>query len=322
MHLQVENKMDAGMGPIIAAGNWENRGNISFDEEFVLDDSSLDEEEKEYEREKVSLFIPMVFPSITEKKIKEVFHLQQIGDIGRVDFVEKIDGVGKKYKHAYIYFNQWYSNKTANGFYDKVCGNSGIQTRIVYDDPWYWIVRKNSMISRPSTNKSSRLIPSQVIRRAFGIVKSTPATTIQRNNVIIDDREQWECKRIAKDVLYFGASTSKPIQIPATESTNLVSEDYVKHIEEMNADLLDKIQLLETKTGVVSEDYVARLETANAELLVRIVELERYEGGKKSKIRKCCGECEKEKNRIYMAGQSEGAAESIEQDYFEYLRGK
>jgi hypothetical protein len=54
----------------------------------------------------------------------------------------------------------------------------------------------------------------------------------------------------------------------------------------------------------------------NADLLKRILVLE------KGEIQKCCGDCEKEKNRIYMARQSESAAESVEEQYFEYLRGK
>jgi hypothetical protein len=123
-------------------------------------------------------------------------------------------------------------------------------------------------------------------------------------------------KRIAKDEGYFSPSTHKSIDNPTHESTNLVSEDYVKHIEEMNADLLDKIQSLEIKTSLVSTCYVEHLENMNADLLKRILVLE------KGEIQKCCGDCEKEKNRIYMARQSESAAESVEEQYFEYLRGK
>lgn len=251
MHQTIENKMEAGM---LCAGNWLETvvgtavgtavegtavgtalgttvGTGPFDEALDLDDSVIDEPI-------LSLFIPRVFPSVTENNMKDIFHSQQLGHVNRVDFVEKIDKFGKKYKNAYIHFNEWYVNKTAEGFRARVCAHPGAQARIVYDDPWYWTVLENTytmetpvittspvtsspVTSSPFTTTSSttsQLVPTQLLKRALGLPTTTqlpPSSSIK--------------------------------EITPAFITNLVSEDYVKHIEEMNADLLDRIQLLETK---------------------------------------------------------------------------
>ena len=256
MHQTIENKMEAGM---LCAGNWLGTETVDtglvetglvetgpFDEALDLDDSVIEEP-------LLSLFIPRVFPSVTEKNMKDIFHSQQLGDVERVDFVEKIDKFGKKYKNANIHFNQWYSNKTAEGFRARVCAHPGAQARIVYDDPWYWTVLENTYditttpktTTTPSIPLASHLVPTQLLKRALGL----PTTTVAADSSIIihDNESNWQCERIHKDVLYF----SKPTPAAnATPITNLVSEDYVKHIEEMNADLLDRIQALETKLRI------------------------------------------------------------------------
>ena len=250
---------------MLCAGNWLSTETVDtglvdtglvepgpFDEALDLDDSVIEEP-------LLSLFIPRVFPSVTEKNMKDIFHSQQLGDVARVDFVEKIDKFGKKYKNAYIHFNQWYSNKTAEEFRARVCAHPGAQARIVYDDPWYWTVLENTYdITTPTTTTPktttttiptiSHLVPTQVLKRALGL----PTTVATDSSIIIHDNESnWQCERIHKDVLHFSNPTPrKPAPTNATPITNLVSEDYVKHIEEMNADLLDRIQALETKLRI------------------------------------------------------------------------
>jgi hypothetical protein len=91
----------------------------------------------------ISLFIPRVFASITEERIAKVFDDNSIGKVSKVDFVSKLDSVYKPYHSVYIHFETWYSNQTALNFYNRVV-DPNIQARIVYDDPWYWIVLKNN----------------------------------------------------------------------------------------------------------------------------------------------------------------------------------
>lgn len=91
----------------------------------------------------ISLFIPRVFANITEQRIVKVFDDNSIGKVSRVDFVSKLDTEYKPYHSVYIHFETWYSNQTALNFYNRVV-DPNIQARIVYNDPWYWIVLKNN----------------------------------------------------------------------------------------------------------------------------------------------------------------------------------
>jgi len=89
----------------------------------------------------LSLFIPRVFASITKEDMKQVFHTLDIGMVNRVDFVVKMGKDKKIYHTAYVHFDHWYSNVANDHIREKL--ERGEEARIVYNDPWYWIVYKN-----------------------------------------------------------------------------------------------------------------------------------------------------------------------------------
>jgi hypothetical protein len=91
----------------------------------------------------LSLFIPRVFSNISEKRIQKVFHDLDYGKVNHVDFVEK-NGTSGKYKSVYIHFDYWYDNQISQRFQDKVRDPYSV-ARIVYDDPWFWIVLENKL---------------------------------------------------------------------------------------------------------------------------------------------------------------------------------
>ena len=90
----------------------------------------------------ISLYIPHVFSNISSKKICDIFDFQAIGDIQKVDLIPKKDRNGKRYNAAYIHFYEWYDNIASRNFQDRVLDKNK-EARIVYDDPWYWIVLEN-----------------------------------------------------------------------------------------------------------------------------------------------------------------------------------
>jgi hypothetical protein len=49
---------------------------------------------------------------------------------------------GLPYHSTYVHFNYWFENQVARNFYDRVI-HPEKEARIVYDDPWYWVVLKN-----------------------------------------------------------------------------------------------------------------------------------------------------------------------------------
>ena len=57
------------------------------------------------------IYIPRVFSQhADEKYIKESFHRLQIGEVDRVDLIEKVNG-GNRYFEAFVHFNRWYHNQ-------------------------------------------------------------------------------------------------------------------------------------------------------------------------------------------------------------------
>jgi len=92
-----------------------------------------------------SLFIPYVFSNISEERIRSVFESVDLGNVKRVDFVEKTDKNGKNYNTAYVHFNYWYDCVTVANFQERVLNPDKV-ARIVYDDPWHWIVLPNTSV--------------------------------------------------------------------------------------------------------------------------------------------------------------------------------
>ena len=100
----------------------------------------------------LSLFIPRVFSNITREKIAHTFYNAGYGDVKRIDLISKTDVQGKKYNSAYIHFDHWFTNPDAVQFQETILTGSS-EARIVYDDPWYWVVLKNT--SSPKKNNRS-----------------------------------------------------------------------------------------------------------------------------------------------------------------------
>jgi hypothetical protein len=90
----------------------------------------------------ISLYIPHVFSNISSKKICDVFDFQGIGDVQKVDLIPKKDRNGRTYNAAHIHFKEWYDNIASRNFQERVLDKSK-EARIVYDEPWYWIVLEN-----------------------------------------------------------------------------------------------------------------------------------------------------------------------------------
>ena len=90
----------------------------------------------------ISLYIPHVFPNISSTKIFDVFEEQRIGNVRNVDLIPKKDSNGKPYNAAYIHFYEWCDNIAARNFQERVLDKSK-EARIVYDEPWHWIVLEN-----------------------------------------------------------------------------------------------------------------------------------------------------------------------------------
>ena len=103
-----------------------------------------------------SLCIPRVFPNIDEKRIRKIFDELQIGNIERIDIINKKTEKGDKYNRVFIHFNTWYNNTNANQVRDRLLNGKDI--KIIYDDPWFWKVsayRSNKKPEFKTDNKTN-----------------------------------------------------------------------------------------------------------------------------------------------------------------------
>ena len=101
----------------------------------------------------MSIYIPHVFSNITDDRIIRVFDSLSLGKVSRIDLVEKMSKYGTVYNAAYIHFEYWYDTVTSQSFQERV-RNPDKEARLVYDEPWYWIVLENhGTKSIPGTRK-------------------------------------------------------------------------------------------------------------------------------------------------------------------------
>ena len=89
-----------------------------------------------------SLYIPHIFANFDKDFVASVFEKLNIGKVKNIDFILKTNGQGKEYNAAYIHFEYWHDTIAARNFHSRVV-NPNEEARIVYDEPWFWVVLEN-----------------------------------------------------------------------------------------------------------------------------------------------------------------------------------
>jgi len=92
-----------------------------------------------------SMCIPRVFKNITEERIRRVLEQLNLGDIERVDMVQKRNDGGNEFQRVFIHFKRWYKNADADKARERLL--TGNEIKIVYDDPWFWKISANRSVS-------------------------------------------------------------------------------------------------------------------------------------------------------------------------------
>ena len=123
----------------------------------------------------ISLYIPHVFANISKKVVADTFDNLRIGNVKRVDFVHKRNASGE-YNAVYIHFNYWHDNVAARNFQERVL-NPNMEARIVYDEPWYWVVLANKAQKADSTKRK----PQVNIEALSNIGDVTPVEKMMTN---------------------------------------------------------------------------------------------------------------------------------------------
>ena len=129
----------------------------------------------------MSVYIPHVFSNIDESRIMRVFDSLSIGKIKNIDFVAKTSKDGTVYNAAYIHFESWYDTVISKTFQERIT-NPDKEARLVYDEPWYWIVLENRGVKRtPTKKKNTTPVKSNFIKQQNNKTSLTFLESVKRN---------------------------------------------------------------------------------------------------------------------------------------------
>ena len=90
-----------------------------------------------------SVYIPRIFNNIHAEKIVKTFELLNLGKVEKVDIIMKTNQNGNDTKMAFVHFSEWYTSSAATIFRENI-ENPNTDAKLVYDDPWYWLVYPNT----------------------------------------------------------------------------------------------------------------------------------------------------------------------------------
>ena len=83
-----------------------------------------------------SFCIPRIPLETTKSDIFQIFNKLNIVTLDRIDIIHKKSPKGEEYKMAFLYFNNWYNNPTAEQAKERIL--SGKDIKVVYAFPWFW----------------------------------------------------------------------------------------------------------------------------------------------------------------------------------------
>lgn len=207
----------------------------------------------------ISLYIPHIFANYTKDDVAEVFDHQNIGKVKNIDFVSKLGKDGKPYNAAYIHFNNWFDNVIAHNLQKRVL-NPETEARIMYEDPWYWILLENKAQKFTPGDRKPRIDlgysnvictpekPNSVSKCPAAPSKKTYAKVVEPSSTGLDDIQQ--CLEYNSHINY-------------TEMDELAEE----LDDEANMDEIEALIEEEDKYLVqIDSRYVQSVEQENAEL--------------------------------------------------------
>ena len=163
----------------------------------------------------LSLFIPRVFENISDERIIKTFESLGYGKIRQIDRVLKHGSHGNPYYSVYVHFKYWNNTETVGTFQERVL-NPELKARVVYQDPWYWVVLENK--GKRQVKDSSPAKPAQIIQ----------------DTEEDDDDEEYE--------------------EPPVESFDLVDADYAAQMERLYHQECIKVAELEKEIARLKED--------------------------------------------------------------------
>jgi heat shock protein HspQ len=175
----------------------------------------------------ISLYIPHIFANYTKEYVSKVFEDHNIGKVKNIDLVSKMSQDGKFYSAAYIHFEEWYNTIATRNFQARVHDTSK-EARIMYEEPWYWIVLENKARKFISGDRKPRIILNE---------ETTPVQTTQVKASIANSIDWTQAPKAHKKV-----TASLPVPVKNVQKTSTAPAPPAFVANEEDADWLDYIQ--------------------------------------------------------------------------------
>jgi hypothetical protein len=140
--------------------------------------SFIKDKEEEFDFKNISLYIPHVFSNISLDRIANIFKILRIGKVRQIDLVLNKGKKRQRYNAAYIHFEYWYDNVAARNFQERV-RNPNKEARIIYDDPWYWIVLENKNPRKCITYEENVILTTDYFTRLYPSNKYTTREVVK-----------------------------------------------------------------------------------------------------------------------------------------------
>lgn len=195
----------------------------------------------------MNLFIPYVFTTIGEQKIKDVIEKQEcLGTVEKIDIVERVDDkTGKPFNMAYVHMKEWNQTHSAVDTMNEIRKNGKKTVYYTQNKKGpYWSLVENTYKTKPKS-KATVTTPPKLVRNG----PMTPPELIRADSI-------GECPGapLREEEMYAYAS-----QMPSC-ATNLFAE-------------MEEGECCETD-GLVHESYVTQLENEIAMLRNLVVQMQ------------------------------------------------
>lgn len=207
---------------------------------------------------KMSLYIPHVFAFMSSDRIKHVVE-NYLGKVSRIDIVPKYSLDGNFYNSVYIHMAEWYDTQTVANFQERVL-DPYKQAKIVYNDPYFWIVLENKSIY---TNPLKRKFTLDVNNGC-----KTPDQDANDSNKEAAQQQQTPCKPVKKSLTNKDFSDLYKVKKQLFPSFESVAE------EELFMDKVEELMDEDDKYLVnIDSRYVQSLEEEVKDLIFRTNQL-------------------------------------------------
>ena len=178
-----------------------------------------------------SVCIPRIFNNIPNKKIVGTFEKLNMGKVKNMDIVWKTGSDGSSYKMAFVHFSAWNMQNSAARHFREQVEDPDVNAKLVYDDPWYWLVLPNN--STTIINNHKNKVDNAVIDTINGVsewVQNKIAELEHELNCVYEELYQRE---------YIPVKYRSECEWNQDIETGIIKDDYMGNMSPMTIDELN-----------------------------------------------------------------------------------